>query len=86
MSKPLHIGTSPLTNRIFAGTVLKDGWTWGANKTDVTGAACGAVAEHVIRNGEPVVVTCNGTPKFRIIVEEIGPASPGMVAAQEVKS
>lgn len=41
--KTLHIGTSPITNRIFAGTVLKDGVTWGAGKQDVTGAACGAV-------------------------------------------
>ena len=69
--KPLHVGTSPITNRIFAGSVLKDGMTWGANKTDVTGAACGAVCEHVIANGEPVVVTCNSKPAFRIIVERI---------------
>jgi hypothetical protein len=69
MSKPLHIGTSPLTNRIFAGTVLKDGWTWGANKQDVTGKACGAVCEHVLANKEPVVVLCNGKPKYKITVE-----------------
>lgn len=70
--KPIHVGTSPITNRIFAGNVLKDGRTWAANKQDVTGVACGAVCEHVIANNEPVVVTCNGKPKFRIIVEEIG--------------
>lgn len=69
--KPLHVGTSPLTNRIFAGHVLKDGWTWGANKQDVTGAACGAVCQHVIANGEPVIVTCNGYPKYEITVKEI---------------
>lgn len=69
MSKPIHIGTSPLTNRIFAGSVLKDGMTWGANKQDVTGAACGAVCEHVIANGEPVIVTANGEPRYRITVE-----------------
>lgn len=74
--KPLHIGTSPITNRIFAGTVLKDGRTWGAGKQDVTGAACGAVAEHVLANGEPVVVTCNGKPKFRITVEELKEVKP----------
>lgn len=40
--KLIHIGTSPLTNRIFAGNVLNDGYTWAANKQDVTGVACGA--------------------------------------------
>ena len=67
----LHVGVSPLTNRIFAGTVLKDGRTWGANKSDVTGAACGAVAEHVIANKGPVIVTCNGKPKYEIRVIEL---------------
>jgi hypothetical protein len=51
MTKQLHVGTSPLTNRIYAGHVLKDGATWGANKQDVTGAACGAVCEHVLATG-----------------------------------
>lgn len=69
--KQIHVGTSPLTNRIYAGSVLKNGYTWSANKQDVTGAACGAVCEHVLANGEPVIVSCNGKPKFRIIVEMI---------------
>lgn len=51
--RKLHVGTSPLTNRIYAGHVLKDGATWGDGKQDVTGAACGAVCEHVLANGEP---------------------------------
>ena len=67
----MHVAVSPLTNRIYAGTVLKDGCTWGANKTDVTGAACGAVAEHVLAAGAPVVVSCNGTPKFEITVRQL---------------
>lgn len=71
MLKKLHIGTSPLTNRIFAGRVSADGTCWLAGKVDVTGPACGAVAEHVIANGAPVVVTCNGKPAFRISVEVI---------------
>lgn len=70
----LHIGTSPLTNRIYAGHVRKDGLTWSEGKQDVTGAACGAVAEHVIANGEPVTVTANGTPRFRITVEVLDAA------------
>ena len=69
--KEIHIGTSPLTNRIYAGHVLKDGLTWGAGKQDVTGAACGAVAEHVAANKGPVTVTCDGKPKFEITVREL---------------
>lgn len=71
--KSIHIGTSPLTNRIFAGHVLKDGLSWGAGKQDVTGPACGAVAEHVIQNGGPVTVLMNGKPRFVITVTEAAP-------------
>lgn len=73
--RPLHIATSPLTNRIYAGHVLKDGRSWGEGKQDLTGVACGAVCEYVIRNGEPVVVTANGLPKYEITVREIGAAT-----------
>ena len=69
--RKLHVGTSPLTNGIYAGHVLKDGATWGEGKQDVTGAACGAVCEHVLANGEPVMVTCNGKPKYEITVREL---------------
>lgn len=69
--KELHVGTSPLTNRIYAGTVLKDGCTWGVNKQDVTGNACAAVAQHVLANKEPVIVTANGVPKYEITIREL---------------
>lgn len=65
-----HVGCSPLTKRIFAGRVDKSGQNW-ASKSDVTGAACGAVIEHVLANKEPVTVSVNGVPKYRIIVEEL---------------
>lgn len=42
--RKLHVAPSPLTNRIYCGHVLEDGLTWGANKQDVTGEACAAVA------------------------------------------
>lgn len=71
MPHKLHVGCSPITGTIYAGTVLKDGRTWGANKTDVTGAAIGAVCEHVMHNKGEVLVTMNGKPKFKIIVEEL---------------
>lgn len=69
--RKLHVGTSPLTNRIYAGHVLKDGTTWGEGKQDVTGAAFWAVCEHVLANGDPVMVTCNGVPKYEITVREL---------------
>lgn len=67
----LHVAPSPLTNRIFCGGVGKDGCTWLSNKTDVTGEACAAVAKHVLSNKEPVIVTCNGEPTYRITVEKL---------------
>ena len=69
--RQLHVGTGPLTNRIFAGHALKDGRTWGAGRQDVTGAACGAVAEHVLANKNPVIVTINGRPKYEISVRDL---------------
>lgn len=71
--KSLHVGASPLTNRIYVGTVLEDGWgwSWGTNKQDVTGNACAAVAQHVLAKGQPVIVTENGKPKYEITVREL---------------
>ena len=71
-----HVDCSPITNRIYAGRVDKSGQNW-ASKSDVTGAACGAVIEHVLTNGEPVTVSVNGEPKYRILVEDLtDPKSP----------
>lgn len=69
--KPIHIATSPLTNRIFAGHVLKCGTAWASGKQDVTGVACGAVAEHCAANGGSVVVTANGEPAFELTVRDL---------------
>ena len=71
MKKKLHIGTSPLTNTIYAGTVLKDNRTWAADKQDVTIDALVAVAQHAVAFGKPVVITSNGLPEYRITVEKI---------------
>jgi hypothetical protein len=74
MKKKLHIAASPLTGTIFAGTVLKDEMTWGANKQDVTIEALVAVAEHAIKFGRPVEITkADGTPEYRITVEKLTP-------------
>lgn len=69
MSKKLHVATSPLSNTIFAGTILKDGRTWSASKQDVTTDALVAVAEHVLAFGKPVVITKDGVPEFEITVK-----------------
>lgn len=71
--KKLHIAASPLTGTIFAGTVLKDGRTWGANKSDVTIEALVAVAEHTLQFGKPVEITkADGAPEYRITVDKLG--------------
>lgn len=65
----MHIATSPLTNRIYAGQ-MHDATTW-RKKTDVTGAACGAVCEHVENAGGTVIVNKNGVPAYEITVKKL---------------
>ena len=70
--KNLHIATSPLTGTIFAGSVLKDGRTWGANKKDLTIEALVAVAEHGLHFGKDLIIsTPEGKPEFKITVERL---------------
>ncbi|MEL4399094.1 hypothetical protein AAEJ42_02280 [Shewanella algae] len=73
MTKKLHVGTSPLTNTIFAGGVLKDGMTWASNKQDVTIDALVAVAQHVDNFGKPVEILNSNTGKieYRITVDKL---------------
>lgn len=70
MSKKLRVSTSPLSNTIFAGTILKDGRTWSASKQDVTTDALVAVAYHVLAFGKPVLITNDGKPEFEITVKK----------------
>ena len=71
--KKLHVAISPITDRIFCGSVLKDGQTWAANKEDVTGEACAAVAMRAMAQGGEMVVTANGEPRWEITVRELQP-------------
>lgn len=76
MKKPLRIGVSPLSNSIYAGTILKDGRTWGANKTDVTLDVLVATVQHAQNFGKPIILsTEEGTPTHKIKVFE--PGDPG---------
>jgi hypothetical protein len=69
---PLHIATSPLTNRIFVGRTNKAGTAFLAGKQDVTGLACAAVAQYALAGeATPLIVTANGKPKYEITVKEI---------------
>lgn len=45
----IHIGVSPITNRIYAGKVSKNGQTWELKK-DVTNLVISAVMEHMDNN------------------------------------
>lgn len=80
-----HISCSPLTNRIFCGRVNKAGNAYLDGKVDVTGQVCGAVAEHVFNNGEPVVVTYNGTPAWEITVRKLVKEEPKKETASRRK-
>jgi hypothetical protein len=62
------VGCSPLTNRIYAGKVLKNG-TWGANKKDVTDSAVSAVAEHFLKTGQKLQFTYQGE-QYELKVEK----------------
>lgn len=77
MAKAIHVACSPITNMIYAGSVLADGRTWGANKRDVTGEACAAVAQCALALGGPMTVTANGKPMYRITVEDLQEANDG---------
>lgn len=67
--KPLHVACSQ-SGQIFAGSVTKKE-TWGINKTDVTGKACGAVALHCMLMGGDITISMDGIPKFQMVVTEI---------------
>ncbi len=61
----VRIGCSPLSGRIYAGKLNKNGKEW-ASKVDVTNEACGAVIEHGLYNKGSVVVNVNGKPAYEI--------------------
>ena len=74
--KPIHVACSPLTGTIYAGSVLKDGRTWGTQKRDVTLEALVAVAEHTLISAgakrEAInTVSAGGVPRYRITVERL---------------
>ena len=85
MNRKLHVGCSPLTGTIFAGTVLKDGRTGGTGTQDVTIDALVAVAEHATKFGRPVEITGpDGKLEYRITVEAFLAANKAMIGASHL--
>lgn len=76
MKKTIHVSTSPLSNRIYAGTLIANNTRWGANKQDVTDEACGAVAQHVLNTGVPVQVRNGSELLYEISVVDISKRKP----------
>lgn len=68
--KKLIVGCSPLTGTLFAGTLLKDGRTWSADKQDVGDTAVGAVAQHLLHHQEALEFSMGGK-RYRMEVKEI---------------
>lgn len=63
------VGCSPLTSRIYAGKVLKNG-TWGQTKYDVTDTAVSAVAQHLLQLEEKMQFSYRGD-LYELKVEKV---------------
>jgi len=72
MSKQIKVACSPLTNTIYAGTTIKGGTMFGANKQDVTMDCLIAVVEHCLKFGTTVqIMKQDGTVDFEIDVRDL---------------
>ena len=88
MAKEIKVAVSPLTNVIYAGTTIKGGRAWGAGKQDVTIDALVAVAQHVLKFGEPVVISKDSSMKTQtssasLLAVLAHALSPGMVLDEQ---
>lgn len=63
------VGCSPLTSKIFAGKVSKNGMWWD-RKYDITDTAVGAVAQHLLQLNQKMQFTYNGE-EYELKVEKI---------------
>lgn len=68
---PIRLGLSPLSERVYAGRVQKDGKVWRAGQQwDVTTDFLKAVIDFVGPD-RSLVINVDGKPKYRVTVEEI---------------
>jgi len=63
------VGCSPLTSRLYAGNVLKNG-IWGNIKHDVTDSCVGAVAQHLLQLNQKMQFNYKGE-EYEIKVEKL---------------
>lgn len=71
------VGCSPLTNKIYAGNVLKSG-IWAAKKHEVTDSAVSAVAEHLLNAKKKLCFSIDGR-NYELSVQEVFPVSAKQV-------
>lgn len=71
MRKPFHVGYSPLTKRIYAGHVAKDGQSWLEGKSDVTTEALLAVIGHIEPGNVTTLTAADGSHSFEITVRRV---------------
>lgn len=69
MKANFKVGCSPLTSKIYAGNVLKNG-TWGNVKHDVTDTAVSAVAQHLLQLNEKVHFVYKGE-SYELKIEKL---------------
>ncbi|EHP91891.1 DUF7446 family protein [Methylorubrum extorquens] len=71
MRKPFHVGYSPLTKRIYAGHVAKDGVSWLAGNSDVTTEALLAVVGYIEPGNVSTLMATDGSHSFEITVRRV---------------
>ncbi|MHC2090046.1 DUF7446 family protein [Methylobacterium sp. CM6244] len=71
MKRRLRIGHSPLSGRIYIGSVGKDENLWLSDKTDVTTEALLAVARHIGPGFVTTLAHNDGGPFIEIEVREV---------------
>ena len=72
MKKQIHVRHNPLTNTIFAGSLMRNNTLGAANRTDVTAEALLSVAKHVKQwkeeSGKDLVLSTPGKDDIVITV------------------
>lgn len=74
--RPFHVACSPLTKRIYAGHISKDGQTWLEGKTDVSEDALFAVIRMLGPGTVTTVTAKDGSHAFEVEVRHKDLTSP----------
>lgn len=76
--RPIRVGYSPLTKRIYAGHVAKDGVSWLEGKTDVTTEALLAVIGHIEPGNVTALTAKDGSHSYQIEVRRVEHTTPAL--------